>query len=518
MHTLSTKINLLRLIMLLTVASAIVSLVSTLYSAFSVQRDQLIANTLESNHAYAVKLAQSTEDFLQSAQQLLKVSADLIAANLADQGRINEEAERLQKQHESFNSTVILDRRGRVLAASPNTLPIRGLVLGSVAVLDAMNSRAPTISDPYVSTAGNLMIFISQPILSRAGEFLGTVGGSIYLQKRNMLHQLLGDHYYKDGSYLYVLDSKRNVIYHPDSARIGTQLEGNPLAEIATRQESGRGEIINSRGVAMLAGYAVVPTARWGVVVQRPRDAALAPLDRLMRDVVFKTLPVAIVSLLLILWCASLISRPLRQLAEGAQSMDDPGISQQIKSVKSWYFESLALKNAMLMGISLLRQSISRLQADAQTDPLTGLGNRRSQELALESLLNGRTPFSVISMDVDYFKKVNDTYGHVAGDVVLKELARHMREVSRREDVLCRPGGEEFLMILPRSDMTSAIMVAERLRRRIEEADFAPVGQVTVSLGVAQWGEGDADGARVLKQADEMLYRAKCNGRNRVEA
>ena len=126
--------------------------------------------------------------------------------------------------------------------------------------------------------------------------------------------------------------------------------------------------------------------------------------------------------------------------------------------------------------------------------------------------------FSVISIDIDHFKKVNDTYGHDVGDAVLKELALLIQESSRDTDLPCRLGGEEFILILPRVTQHDAAQIAERLRQRVERTRLPDVGHITVSIGIANWPSDAVNVTAVLKLADDMLYKAKREGRNRVEA
>jgi diguanylate cyclase (GGDEF)-like protein len=231
----------------------------------------------------------------------------------------------------------------------------------------------------------------------------------------------------------------------------------------------------------MISGYAIIPTTNWGVVAQRPLSATLAPLDSLMKQVILKTLPIAVISVFLICWCANRIAKPLQLLSEGAKNIDHPETEKKIQKIKSWYVESYELKKAMLIGISLLNRNIQKLQDDVKTDPLTKLGNRRSLEAALQKLEASSQIFSVVSIDIDHFKKVNDTFGHDAGDIVLRDLAKQMKSVSRADDLPCRVGGEEFLIVLPRTSETTAVQVAERLRKQVEAAVFEGVGHITIS-------------------------------------
>jgi two-component system cell cycle response regulator len=160
----------------------------------------------------------------------------------------------------------------------------------------------------------------------------------------------------------------------------------------------------------------------------------------------------------------------------------------------------------------------------AITDALTGLYNRRYMESHLGSLVEQASsrskPLTVLVLDIDYFKSINDTHGHDAGDDVLREFAIRIRKSIRGIDLACRFGGEEFVVVMPETDLAVATMVAERLRRRIASEPF-PIQQgarsieVTISIGIAALGSAD-NAATVLKRADQALYRAKRDGRNRV--
>ncbi|WP_417520198.1 PleD family two-component system response regulator [Minwuia sp.] len=172
----------------------------------------------------------------------------------------------------------------------------------------------------------------------------------------------------------------------------------------------------------------------------------------------------------------------------------------------------------------MLRQDVENSIAMAMTDPLTGLHNRGYFDQHLESALgriNGDGKgFSLIMMDIDHFKAVNDTHGHPAGDRILKDFANRITDGTRGFDLAARYGGEEFVVILPDADMKLAEVVAERLRTMVEDKPFdtgeeAGAIAVTCSLGVAEARVGD-DRASILKRADECLYRAKEAGRNKV--
>ncbi|MFC5847972.1 sensor domain-containing diguanylate cyclase [Deinococcus petrolearius] len=155
------------------------------------------------------------------------------------------------------------------------------------------------------------------------------------------------------------------------------------------------------------------------------------------------------------------------------------------------------------------------LETQAHTDPLTGLPNRRALYGRIEAALATAEPCSVVLLDIDHFKRVNDRYGHQTGDDVLVWVARRLRGGLRGGDVLGRWGGEEFLLLLPGTGPEDAWAVAERLRAELHATPHPEAGEVTVSLGVAGAQPGD-NLARLTVRADTALYQAKHQGRNRA--
>ena len=162
---------------------------------------------------------------------------------------------------------------------------------------------------------------------------------------------------------------------------------------------------------------------------------------------------------------------------------------------------------------------ITKLNELATQDMLTGLSNRFQFDKVLEHSINiairYERPLSMLLIDIDHFKEVNDRYGHLAGDEVLKTLAKIMTENVRKSDVVARWGGEEIAILLPDSDLSSAVKLGEILRQKIEAYDFGSVGSVTCSMGAVEWQAGETTDA-LFHRADEKLYTAKERGRNRI--
>jgi len=172
---------------------------------------------------------------------------------------------------------------------------------------------------------------------------------------------------------------------------------------------------------------------------------------------------------------------------------------------------------------SELQKVSEDLRLASVTDPLTGAHNRRFFFESLPKIVSATNrhhfPLSIVTIDVDHFKRINDMYGHPAGDKVLQALTAVCKESLREADVFCRFGGEEFIMALPNTDAATAANVAERLRIKVTERPVDIHGEpfgITVSCGVSQYLEGERGIEQTLRRADEALYIAKKEGRNRV--
>jgi len=167
-----------------------------------------------------------------------------------------------------------------------------------------------------------------------------------------------------------------------------------------------------------------------------------------------------------------------------------------------------------------LQQREAQIIATSLTDPLTGVGNRRRLEQALAQELNrasqsGRT-LSAFIADLDHFKAVNDSYGHDSGDKVLAAFGEVLRRRTRASDIVARFGGEEFVVLMPETDLANAVLIAERVREAMADCVVEPLpAPVTASFGVAEMAGGDT-GQSLIARADRALYAAKRAGRNRV--
>ena len=203
-------------------------------------------------------------------------------------------------------------------------------------------------------------------------------------------------------------------------------------------------------------------------------------------------------------------------------------LDMQLEPLRWWILSVVLLWFAQMSGhVRQLRQELANrkaaIEALLQRDDLTGTGNRRFLMHMLEqeksrSDRSGAT-FCLAMLDLDYFKKVNDSYGHPAGDAVLKKFTQVAQEGLRKIDYFGRLGGEEFMLIMSETTMDGARVKAERLRGNVEQAHYAEIDSKlvqTVSVGIAEYRRGETVD-QILHRADQAMYQAKANGRNRVE-
>lgn len=519
METFKTKyLKLNHLILVLALSATIITFINSFYSIYEVQKEQLINQTIGINKAYAKKLAETTEVFIAASKQQLAYSAEALKGHLDDENFLQRETNRLKYQTHSFNSVVISSERGIVRSTSPETLGLKGEQLTSKSSIDAREKKAPLVSEPFLSTLNNLLVVISSPIWDSQQHYRGYLAGTIYLKEDSIIRDILGEHHYNNGSFISVVDKNKNILYHPNADLIGGPVQRDADITEALRQKEG-GMLMDSLSEHVtLAGYATIPSTGWVVITQSPLETSLTPLSNIMEKVILRTLPLAIGVFLFIWLFAGAISRPLQQLANQVKLFDGYIVSSEIDKINSWYSESLELKKAILSKVKTFQRQIGKLKVDADTDPLTGANNRRAFELRLKELDQQNIVFSVLCVDVDHFKNVNDTYGHSTGDEVLKQLVLIMNRFSRAYDMVARTGGEEFIMLLQDSHMQDAMLVAERLRETIMNETFIEVDHITVSIGVACKDGHNNSIDSVLDAADKALYRAKREGRNRCIA
>ncbi len=267
---------------------------------------------------------------------------------------------------------------------------------------------------------------------------------------------------------------------------------------------------------------------------------SLVPLEKETREIlfIFATLILSIAILIGILLNSVLmriVLNPVYLLRNTMQHIEEIGretgsgskrLDKMVQEFDKFSDDLVPLKgtdNEIALLASAFQQMLFALKnayVGIRTDGLTQLNNRLRLDEVLryefERVKKYDGTFSIMLLDIDHFKKVNDTYGHLAGDEVLKKMADVLKKNFREIDIPGRWGGEEFLVILPQLDRLRACRIAERVRVEIETKEFPGVDSITCSFGVAGYRAGDTI-KNLIKKADDALYKAKAGGRNRVE-
>jgi len=499
-------------------ATVLATVVIISFVAYQNEKKSLFRLTFQLNEVYADKIAETTNFIFKHMMNGLAITGESVSEDLT-RSDLKDQLVRFQEGNSFYNSVFIVDKEGTLIVAS-NLPSAVGSKLASAGATQALREQRELVSEPYVSTVTNkLIVMVSAPLHDASGNYIGFIGGSIRLHETNIFQTVLGSvPNESDGSYAYVVSSKGVLLYHPDSGRIGEKVNENPVVSSVVSGLSGAKRIVNTRGVDMLASYAPIGSAGWGIVAQTPAESVLESAKRLIMSIMLYMLPALMLFVVVITILVRKLSEPLVKLTEFA-SMLSPTNSgaDELPKIHGLNYEANELHKAFGRAVRHFRYQFDSLSQEAQTDPLTGLFNRRTMDKFIGSWIASGNPFSLLVMDLDHFKSVNDTYGHDVGDEVLKFLATSLRQLLKENNVICRFGGEEFIVLVPDERFDPAMEAAERIRKYMAETNGPTGGIVTLSIGAAHYPDSARSAEQLFRVADEALYRAKHQGRNRVE-
>lgn len=489
-----------------------------LFASFQVNKRSLETSYLENNYWYAKKLSSDTNTLLSSMGTVLRIIADQAVHHSAKEAQ--EDVDVVMDGREPyFNSIFIADRNRVVQAVSPSATGLSiGQQLNSDVSQRAVALKKPFTSKPYREITGRLIVLISYPIFDTSGGYKGFVGGTIYLEEDNILSNMLKKHYHENESYVYVVDHTGHLIFHPNKQRLGEDVSRNAVVAKLLKGKEGFGKVVNIEGKSFLAGYALESKSGWGIISQTPLSITDEPIQNMIVRSAQFAFPFVLLVWLISWWVARRIARPLQQLANyteettkmlGKSPAAVPHVTTSIYEIQQ-LFESVKYSSQHV------HSYLSQLQEEVGKDGLTGIANRKTFDLVMKDLIHNDIPFSLILLDIDHFKKVNDTYGHLVGDEVIKFLVTVMTDLMREGDMCFRYGGEEFCIIVPYGDQEVAGNIAERVRQKMEQS-ISPAGvAVTLSLGVSVFPKYAFSPNELVKLADKALYQSKREGRNRV--
>ena len=505
------KFRLRSLLISLSVGGVILTASLLLGSLLIFQKANIEDSLLESNIAYARKLADTTDRYLGTAQRELAWSAAQIKG-LTDPALLRAETDRLRLQSGFFNTVVVVNRDAVIAATSPESLSLVGVKLHSDASRQAIEMQKPFISAPFTSASGNYVVFLSQPLFTADGHYLGYIGGTIYLKKQSMLSDILSLHFYARGSSISIVSNDGLIIFSHDPVRVGTKMMlDSALKKQLASTNSGRFST-RSDGQQVLTGYASLHKTDWNIFIAGTSETVRHILVRTAENALWFLMGIIVLTVAVVTLLAGRIASPLEKLAGMVRNGDNDA---SLAAVQAWYYEADRLKQAVEEYRYVVAGRMATLSDEAMTDPLTGLCNRRGFTL-LADRTSGDDVQCVIAIDIDHFKKINDWYGHDAGDAVLVSLAGLLKQACRIGDVVSRFGGEEFILLLPQTSAEDAARMAERIRTLVSTTTFPFAGAITVSAGVAALADSGGTRDGLLRRADDALYEAKGAGRNVV--
>lgn len=450
------------------------------------------------------------------------------AASSATRGRLYEYLGSLHERFTDFDQLLVLDIRGRIVASSaPATSSVR-LPTDWLRTLRVDNQ---IIGDAHWDAeAGKGKLLVAVPIQRIDGRVIGAFAAELNVRP---IQRVLRTFSPDSSTAIYLLTA--------DGAMVASSRELTPqLMKTGFRKATvqrlirGEGEALSFASIGgdrVVGSLRRVPQAPWAVLAEVPAEGAFRETRQ------FRNLALLVIASMLFLIAGAayrfglIIVRPLDRLIEGARQVAGGKLDVDLPVVGSDEVGYLTkVFNGMVWRLregrkeldtinETLRQQNEELEKLSLTDGLTGLANRRLlvQQLNEEAVRFRRTKseFSVLMADVDHFKQYNDTFGHPAGDEVLRKVARILQSAARETDCVARYGGEEFCVMLPETDMAGATILATRICEQVATTEF-PGQKITLSIGVASLPRcGDTPGA-VIAAADEALYQAKREGRNRV--
>ncbi|MFC3748625.1 diguanylate cyclase [Paenibacillus sp. GCM10012306] len=489
-----------------------------LIASYQSEKESLTETTLDLNFSSASRMSQTTESLFQSMLSTLEYSAhNLMREDGPTEDLYNHYLELMRQSSSYFNSIALVNENGMIRNVSPESLGTAGLLFTSTPVLDALAAKKTYISQPYTTkNTPKMTVFVSQPLFDKQGRYKGILGGTIYLEDNNIFSMIFENNKRdENGSYFYIVDSTGHMLYHPDKTRIGEDTSTNKAVQELMKGHSGEQEIINTKGVKMLAGYVNVPASGWGVVVVSPTQVIHEQIIGHMEKIFWYTLLPFILLLVVVIVVARRLASPFVYLANLVSKVGK-GKIEIPTAISHWNREADLLTKTLTTALTVMQKQTDRLTRHAMTDSLTGLANRRALELVMEEWIAEGTPFSLIVMDVDKFKFVNDTYGHLTGDEVLKRVATVLAASVRPGDFCSRYGGEEFIILLADAKAEDAYIVAERFRLALAASEAPTATPITVSQGIAHYPTHAQSSEMLLRNADQALYYAKNTGRNRT--
>jgi diguanylate cyclase (GGDEF)-like protein len=442
------------------------------------------------------------------------------------QRRLNDYLNSVRERFGEYVELMVVDPKGKVIATSARQ--IRQVQMPPHWANDVLDDE-PALGDPYRDeNLGATLVVVAVPIHVQNGRYLGALTAKISL---GTVDQMFRQYSPSDSGRIFLVTTDSEASGNIVSGRgSGIPLPAPALQDLIAADTT-LATYRSYDGQRVVGSLYREPGLRWAVVAEEPATAAFRQVTRLRRLMLL--LPSALLAGigLIAYFLGLLIVRPLDRLTKGAAKVaagdldvDLPVHSGGEVGYLTKMFNTMVVRlregrEALDAANETLRRKNEELERLSVTDGLTGLYNRRRlmETLTDETRRSQRLKhtFAVLMVDVDHFKKYNDSFGHQAGDTVLTKVAALLREATREVDFVARYGGEEFLILLPETGMGEALDIAERIRTRIA-AEVFHGRHMTVSIGVSEFPLHGENADQVVGAADEALYEAKREGRDKV--
>ena len=471
-------------------------------------------------------------------------------------GSLRKVLETMQRTLPDYAWIGFADRNGRVRAATGGVLEgasvsqrpwfNNGLRQAAVEDVHAAALLASKLA-PYSDGTPFRFVDVAVPVGDAAGEIGGVLGAHLSWRWADVVRrEVLSSRRPELKEDVVVLDRTGQVLLGPD-------LGSTPytLADLASGHFIVHGpEGDRLAAAAATRGRGDYPGLGWIVVALQPVDTALVGANRLTALILLLGLATAILGVVAIWWSAVRLTKPLAQLTDAVDRIGrepnatmtrhvhgSPEVLRLSASVRSLLrrigtveADARLVEAHASTKVHAAEDRVRRLGADlhamqvlADMDAMTGLLNRRAflplASDAMSYFKRYRRTVCILMIDIDHFKRVNDLYGHAAGDEVIRHVGRIVSDAIRTTDKVARFGGEEFVVLLRETDLKGAAIFADRIRETVANTVFEPDGQclrATISIGVAEAEFADGDVDHTIERADRALYAAKSGGRNCV--
>ncbi|MEE1612905.1 sensor domain-containing diguanylate cyclase [Microvirga sp. CF3016] len=380
---------------------------------------------------------------------------------------------------------------------------------------------------------------VAAPVRDESGRVVGVIGAHLsWTWAEERRQTILRSQARSNGKSIWILSGDGTML-------LGPSIGSRPFTDeqIRAMRQARTGAFEDPSGPEpMLTGYAVAdgykdyPGLNWIVISRQPDSIAFAATKGIVWTIIGLGCVIALAGLICALFIARGVARPLQAIIQAADKIGrDPTISQVPRvtgsleiirlsaALRSLLRRAGAAEQQVIEVASQREKDVTALRQLAETDALSGLLNRRGFSLLADDAFTlsrrSERSLAVLLLDIDLFKRVNDTYGHAAGDAVIQAVGTVLTKALRSSDIIARFGGEEFIVLMHAVDANGIITVAQNLRRAIEALSIKHQDQnlsVTISVGGAMARLEDRDIQDVIERADGALYKAKAAGRNRV--